>query len=297
MTEGPQPYTNHPEYYFCDGSITFLVENELFRVHKYFFERESQYFKNYFKTSEFDGTDEDPYPVDVDVKSEDFAHLLWVWYNPHYHYEGQPRETWLAILGLASRWGFESIRELAIQQLERLPMDPVDKITLYKEHKLDKKLLVPSFVELCKSPTLPSPAEAERLQMETILRLAAARERALTRAAEQGNRSPTSALLDDEELVTIVNDVFEMGGITGEDQQEFEPAEDSQKENSNEDWFFVDQPGVNGSNGTSSSSNGQRHKSSKAEVSVNIVLYTPGFDYTLIRIARKSTRCVALICL
>ncbi|KAI6113525.1 hypothetical protein EV401DRAFT_2211468 [Pisolithus croceorrhizus] len=251
------------EHFTSSGLISTRWKTSYFAVHKYFFERESKYFKNYFETSEFDGTDEDPHVLDV--KSEDFANFLWVWYNPHYHYEGQPRETWLAILGLASRWGFESIRELAIQQLERLPMDPVDKITLYKEHKLDKKLLVPSFVELCKSPTLPSPAEAERLQMETILRLAAARERALTRAAEQGNRSPTSALLDDEELVTIVNDVFEMGGITGEDQQEFEPAEDSQKENSNEDWFFVDQPGVNGSNGTSSSSNGQRHKSSKAE--------------------------------
>ncbi|KAI6115851.1 hypothetical protein F5141DRAFT_632427 [Pisolithus sp. B1] len=295
MTEDPQPYTKHPEYYFCDGSITFLVENELFRVHKYFFERESQYFKNCFKTSEFDGTDEDPYVLDV--KSEDFTKFLWVWYNPRYRYHGQPRETWLTILTLTARWGFESMRELAIRQLERLGMDPVEKITLYKEHKIDKRLLIPSFVELCKSPTLPSPAEAERLQMETILRLAAARERALTRAAEQGNRSPTSALLGNEELVTIVNDVFEMGGITGEDQQEFEPAEDSERENSNEDWFFVDQPGVNGSNGTSSSSNGHRHKSSKAEVSVNIVLYTPVFDYTLIGIARKSARCVALICL
>lgn len=261
MAEDPQAYTKHPQYYLPDGNVTFLVEKQLFRVHRYFFERESTYFQNSFTTDEYDGTDEDPYPLDVEA--EDFANFLWVWYDSHYRYEDQPRETWLTILNLTARWGFESMRELAIRQLEHLPMDPVEKITLYREHKINRKLLIPSYVELCKSPTLPSPAEAERLQMETVLRLATARERALLRAAEQGNRSPTSALLEDEELTTIINDVFEMGHVTGEDQQESESAEDSQRENSNEDWLLVDQPGVNGSNGSSSSSSSSKVKSSK----------------------------------
>ncbi|KAI5988174.1 hypothetical protein EDD15DRAFT_2172661 [Pisolithus albus] len=286
MADDPQVHTEHPQYYLRDGNVTFLVEKQLFRVHKYFFERESTYFRNFLTVDKYDGTDEDPYPLDV--KSDDFANFLWVWYDSHYRCEDRPRESWLAILNLTARWGFDSMRELAIHQLERLEMDPVEKITLYKKHRINRKLLIPSYVELCKSPTLPSPAEAERLQMETVLRLATARERAILRAAEQGNRSPTSALLEDEELKTIINDVFEMGRDTGEDQQESESAEDSQRENSNEDWTLVDQPGVNGSNGSSSGSSSSRVKSPKSgsgKVSIDVVfvirplLTTPRSDF------------------
>ncbi|KAI6007563.1 hypothetical protein F5J12DRAFT_828949 [Pisolithus orientalis] len=223
-----KPITKHPQYYLRDGNVAFVVEKQLFRVHRYFFERESEFFCNYFTASEeSDGTDDKPFALDV--KSEDFAKFLWVWYNSRYRYGGQPKDTWLVILTLAARWSFESMRELAIHQLERFSMSPVERIALYKQHKINKRLLIPSYVELCKSPTLPSPAEAEQLQMETVLRIAAARERALLRAAEDGCLSPTSALLRDEELVTIIDDVFEMGGTT-------------------------DHPGTNGTNGTSSHS-------------------------------------------
>ncbi|KAI6046309.1 hypothetical protein EDC04DRAFT_1682231 [Pisolithus marmoratus] len=220
--------TKHSQYYLRDGNVAFVAEKQLFRVHRYFFERESQFFCNYFTTSEeSDGTDDKPFVLDI--KSEDFTKFLWVWYNPRYRYGGQPKETWLTIITLAARWGFESMRELAISQLERFPMSPVDKIAIYKEHKIDKRLLIPSFVDLCKSPTLPSPADAQRLQLETVLRLAAARERALLRAAESGCLSPTSSVLEDGELATIISDVFEMGGTT-------------------------DRPGINRTNGAGSDS-------------------------------------------
>ncbi|KAI6046311.1 hypothetical protein EDC04DRAFT_1683113 [Pisolithus marmoratus] len=292
-----KPIAKHAEYYLQDGNVTFMVERRLFRVHRYFFERESEFFRNCFATSEeCDGTDEKPYVLDI--KSEDFAKFLWVWYNRHYRYEGQSRQTWLTILTLATRWGFISMRELAIHQLEHIAMGAVERIALYKEHKIDKRLLIPSYIELCKSPTLPSPDEADRLQLETVLRLAAARERALLRASEQGCPSPTSALLEDDELVTIINDVFEMDSATGEEQQEFEPAKDNRSEDSSGDWFFVDRPGTNGTNGMRSGSpfsfSTRPPKPATDKASADIALYTPVLNHTSIRLPRARARWVIL---
>jgi len=144
-----------------------------------------------------------------------------------YTYSHQPKDTWLIILTLATRWGFESMRELAVRQLERIALGPIDKIALYKEHKIDGRLLIPSYIELCKSPTLPSFNDGERLTMETVLRLAAARERALLRALERGVMTPTSADVEDSELESIVSDVFELGAPSSGGPEQFghAPAE------------------------------------------------------------------------
>jgi len=49
--------------------------------------------------------------------------------------------------------------------------------------------------------------------METVLRLAAARERALMHAVERGYITPTSADVEDKELESIITDVFELNGL------------------------------------------------------------------------------------
>ncbi|KAL4068667.1 hypothetical protein V8B97DRAFT_1842864, partial [Scleroderma yunnanense] len=213
----------HPQYYMRDGNVTFLAEGFLFRVHRHFFERESEFFCHYFaSSSEGDGTDKKPYVLEV--KSDDFAKFLWVWYNPRYTYSNQPKDTWLTILNLATQWGFDSMRELSVRQLERLALGPIDKIALYKEHKIDGRLLIPSYIELCRSPTLPSFDDGKRLQMETVLKLAAARERALLRALERGLVTPTSADVEDSELEGIINDVFELGATFPEEPQGVNPC-------------------------------------------------------------------------
>jgi hypothetical protein len=75
--------SNHPEYYLSDGSVSFLTGNILFRVHKSFFERESEVFRNLFETAAVDdpqsGTDARPFTLDV--KPDEFEQLLWVWYD------------------------------------------------------------------------------------------------------------------------------------------------------------------------------------------------------------------------
>ena len=53
------------------------AQNVLFKVHRFFFERESNSFKDIF--SEGDHGDAKPYTLDV--TADDFTHFLWVFYD------------------------------------------------------------------------------------------------------------------------------------------------------------------------------------------------------------------------
>jgi len=67
-----------------DKSAVDQVAGTVFRVHKYFFERESEYFREGFRTAgpQGDGqSDQAAFRLD-DVKISEFERLLWVFYNP-----------------------------------------------------------------------------------------------------------------------------------------------------------------------------------------------------------------------
>lgn len=196
---------SHPQYFIPSGDTQFLAQNVLFKVHRYFFERESTFFSAIFSDSS-DNTK----PFTLDVKPEDFAHLLWVFYDEDFEYESQPLEKWLVILRLATRWGFRKVRKLVIRQLEKLDLQPIDKIKIYSDFKIDAQLLIPSYSTLAKSPTLPPLSEAAKLDIETILKITMVRERALQKAAEDGCRSPTSASAGDEDVKRFICDIFDL---------------------------------------------------------------------------------------
>jgi hypothetical protein len=91
---------HHPDYYLKDGNITFLVrytfpfislvlittweqvQDMLFRVHRHFFETESQFFvKEFAKAPQEGSSDSSAFRLDK-VSIADFAKFLWVWYSP-----------------------------------------------------------------------------------------------------------------------------------------------------------------------------------------------------------------------
>jgi hypothetical protein len=87
----------HDQFYFPNGDVTFLVsggkhridfqgiihilnqqfEGKLFRVHRYFFERDSLFFKEKLPSLR----DFELFPLEG-VSSSDFALFLWVFYSP-----------------------------------------------------------------------------------------------------------------------------------------------------------------------------------------------------------------------
>jgi hypothetical protein len=210
----------HEEYYFRDGNICFLVENRIFRLHRFFFERESDYFRDRLGPSNEgepgeDGSPNSPYRI-CDVTSEEFAQFVWVWYNPKYSFAKQSREKWLTILRVATRWRFHEIRKLAIRHLEEMAFQPIEKISIYKEYDVDHELLLPAYVSLCRSPTLPSPAEGKILTLETVLKIASAREQVLQTASERGYKTPLSASVPDDVVNTIVAELFGLTPHSGQ---------------------------------------------------------------------------------
>lgn len=193
--------------------MTVLVENHLYRIHSHFFERESLFFRQKFQSAEGEergSSDNNAYTLD-DVKSEDFARFLWVFYNPKYSLYEAPLETWLSILHLANRWSFCNVKELTVRELEKLQIEPVDKIAIYHEYSINKTFLIPAYIAVCKRDKPLTFSEGMQLGMETVLRVADARERARQRAAESGIRSPTFDDFNDREMESMVKEVF---GIT-----------------------------------------------------------------------------------
>ncbi|KAG2755140.1 hypothetical protein P692DRAFT_20845095 [Suillus brevipes Sb2] len=205
---------HHPDYYLKDGNITFLVQDTLFRVHRHFFETESQFFvKEFAKAPQEGSSDSSAFRLDK-VSIADFAKFLWVWYSPSYRRESKPKDHWLSILELSTIWEFPEMKKLAVDELQKLDIEPIEKITTYDRYSIDKSLLLPAYKLLCKRAGRMSIEEGEQLKLHTVLGIQEARERAIRSAAEGGCRSPTSADADDEELEKILIDVFSLKGRT-----------------------------------------------------------------------------------
>ncbi|KAG1729708.1 hypothetical protein EDB19DRAFT_110073 [Suillus lakei] len=203
---------HHKDYYLRGGDMDVLIGNHQYRIHSFFFYRESLVWRQMLEappnSGERGSTDAPSSFTLDDVKSEDFERFLWVIYNPQYSLYDAPVETWLSIISLAHRWNFCKIKDLAIRELEKLDIEPIEKIVAYHEYKINKTFLLPAYIAMCKREKPLSLAEGMSLGMETVLRLADARERARQQAAESGIRSPTFDDFEDAQMEDMVREVF-----------------------------------------------------------------------------------------
>jgi hypothetical protein len=176
---------------------SYQVEETLFRVHAYFFVRDSSYFSELLAVhTETDATvtDDKLVRLDEDIKSVDFERFLSILYPPCVitllqalnradimfsefgKYTLTTLDEWTSVLHLASKWGFESIRTLALRKL--LPLaSPVDKIVLGRKYGFDD-WLTPAFVAVCARAEPLSLEEAKRMDSEDVACIYQAREKA-----------------------------------------------------------------------------------------------------------------------
>lgn len=82
---------------------------------------------------------------------------------------------WTSVLKLSTMWNFEDLRDLAIQTMSHLPLDPVERAALASEYNIDEWLL-PALNELAQREEPIGIKEANRLGWETALQIAAVRE-------------------------------------------------------------------------------------------------------------------------
>ena len=84
-------------------------------------------------------------------------------------------EEWSAILDLSTRWGFTSIRDLAIRCMK--PHDPFKKLLLARKNNIDK-WIQPALLELCQRPQPLSLEEARLMDFEDVILVGSVRQTA-----------------------------------------------------------------------------------------------------------------------
>ncbi|KAF9466285.1 hypothetical protein BDZ94DRAFT_1158248 [Collybia nuda] len=205
--------TRHEEYHINGGDLFFLVEHVQFRVHRYFFERESVVFRKQLMTpaspgASRQGTSESSAIILEDVRSSDFAKFLWVFYNPKYSLYNTSTDDWTIILDLAHRWEFPEVQNLVVRELEKLDLSDVTRVSVYHKYGVDRNLLLPRYAALCEREEPLSLREGMLLGMETTLNIARAREYARANRTPSGARSPGIAGLERDEMRSLVREMF-----------------------------------------------------------------------------------------
>ncbi|KAG5722317.1 hypothetical protein E4T56_gene9367, partial [Termitomyces sp. T112] len=139
--------SRHETYYLTGGDLFFLLKHIHFRVHRYFFERESPFFQRQLQVPASPGAvprgSTEGTAIILEEHPDDFAKFLWVFYNPRYSLYTTSVDDWKVILQLAHKWQFAEVKNLVVRELEKLDMSDVDRIATYQDHEVDKNYLIP----------------------------------------------------------------------------------------------------------------------------------------------------------
>ncbi|KAG2015420.1 hypothetical protein CC2G_008693 [Coprinopsis cinerea AmutBmut pab1-1] len=170
----------HPQFYFSDGNVTFLVESVLVRVHRYFFQRDSPVFASMFSLPPPPGegpegaSDEGPIVLEG-VKLGDFERFL------DFHSGNTlATEGWISTLKLASLWQFTSITKLSLSKLTKLTStSPIDRIHIARQlspciPELSTWFMT-AYLDLCTRDEPLNLEEGEKLGMKDVIRIGVVR--------------------------------------------------------------------------------------------------------------------------
>lgn len=173
-------YSRHREFY--GGSVTFLVEDFLFKVPREPFQTGSTVFRDMFLLPQGETVEglNDERPIKLDgIAMDEFEQLLRVLL--YRNYGTSPRlpagvAQWTSVLKLSTLWEFDELRKAAIDALSTaLCNDPIDRVILSSRFGITAWLL-PALNELAQRPESLSVGEANRLGIETALMVASVRE-------------------------------------------------------------------------------------------------------------------------
>ncbi|KZP15106.1 hypothetical protein FIBSPDRAFT_705228, partial [Athelia psychrophila] len=163
----------HSQYYFKDGNVVFLIEEVLYSVHRYFFERDSAHFRSILESVQ--GADERSPIVLLDVNCSDFDEFLAILYPTDFRRPtAKATPQWTSVLHLAAKWGFESIQLLATDNLTETAT-PVDKIVLGRRYGISD-WLPRAYEAVCTRADPLTVEEGMKLGVEDIIKISAARQ-------------------------------------------------------------------------------------------------------------------------
>ncbi|KAF9562970.1 hypothetical protein CPC08DRAFT_345049 [Agrocybe pediades] len=212
-SEDTQTHRRHGRFYFNDGNVMFLVKRTLFKVHRYFFERDSPIFASMFSlpppvpvedrdSPPFVEGDSDEHPILLEgVCPQQFEQILSILYPSDFSSpDPQCIEEWTSVLNLATRWDFSSIRALAIEKLatELTGRSPALKLAIAKQHDIEH-WLVPAYTALCIRNDPLDINEGRMLGLDDVISIENIR---------QSVRYPSNLNRDSESVARLVKQMF-----------------------------------------------------------------------------------------
>ncbi|KAG7091299.1 hypothetical protein E1B28_010345 [Marasmius oreades] len=208
MTLSPiaPPHIHNTRFFFPDGTVIFLVGSMLYKVHRYFFQRDSSIFDAMFSLpppegKRPEGEDENNPIVLVGVEPQDFDRLLAIFY-PCDFVEPELRtiEEWISILNLSTRWDFTSLRELSITRISQVLDDPSDLIVLGIQYNVTS-WLVSAYTEICERKEPLTLEEGRKVGVDLCVMIAQARHK--IRYNSNLNR-------DHDTIVQVIRHIFNL---------------------------------------------------------------------------------------
>ncbi|KAF9478099.1 hypothetical protein BDN70DRAFT_895954 [Pholiota conissans] len=185
------PNIRHSRFYFPDGNIIFLLDNVLFKVHRYFFQRDSPVFSAMFTlphperdTAEGE-MDEKPVKL-TGFTPTDFERFLTLLYPKDFtKTELTGTEAWISVLKIATQFEFASLRALAITRIRNFLVNAPERIAVAKQYGIDN-WLVQAYTDLCTRDEPLTLEEGRKVGLEDVIDLY--RVRALIRYSSNLNR-------------------------------------------------------------------------------------------------------------
>jgi len=158
-------------FWFQDGTVIFQVEDCLFKVHRYFFERHSPHFRTLLGTTPVLMGPAPVYSLSETTKAE-FEKLLYIFYPSSLSNDDLTTvDDWSTILALANRYKMFELYTLAIQKLAPIASS-VEKLAIVKKYNMvGHEWLLPAYTDLCSRNGPLSLDEAEKLDMQTVLKI------------------------------------------------------------------------------------------------------------------------------
>ncbi|KAH9485755.1 hypothetical protein JR316_0002670 [Psilocybe cubensis] len=196
------PLAPHPEYYINGGDLYLVAGNTQYRVHSYFFERDSEYFRKKLNShaplsAPRLGSSDANAIIIKRAGPNEFEKLLWVFYNPKYSLYEATASEWITILKLACDYRFNEVKLLAIRGLEMSNLTTVQRIQIYELYHVERQYLVPLYDVLCRREECLTEEEAKELGLPTTLLIFRIREILRSQSGDGSDKSPLPASLDD----------------------------------------------------------------------------------------------------
>ncbi|KAF8636869.1 hypothetical protein AX16_010927 [Volvariella volvacea WC 439] len=176
----------HPKYFFEDGNLLIRVENVDFKIHRYFFMRDSIPFRElsengvlgHIVDNGMDEIDAAEYVTPLVLEgltSLDFERFLSVLYPTHF---GQDEENtaayWASVLCVSSHLSFQSIRSLSADKLSHVAT-PIDKIALGRRYGI-LHWLRDAYRAICTRQATLTKEEGRKIGVDEVIGIMEARQ-------------------------------------------------------------------------------------------------------------------------